>query len=436
MSNRLKTLLASTAPTVAVESQKDKPVEKAPVVDLTGPALEHAEANLALATVGVEHADGDVNELMEIAAGLESICGAASATIPEGGLKRSGAAMLHVAVEGYANRLGLEESFVPGIESFGSEGEAITATQVSVEGIKETIQRVWEAVKAAVLKAIEAVKAWFAKFFINAEKIKARAEAIKAGVKDKTGDAKESKVSVGSAVAKLHKGGKLASVSTVAAEVKTVLGNVVTAQTELTKTAGALGDIVGKVAKENAEKGAELLVEAGLKLVEAPQAFKGALDLKESTVDGEKAYFSDELFGGKVIKMVADEKSYSASLQDKADVKLDDADKEVSTLAVADIESLCDLVIDCADELAGAKDTVFDKGSDVKNDLLKAGKDASAALRDDADKAVASNTQAIVRMLPTFTRMVDQPSMALLAHSATALGGVLDIAAASSKQYE
>jgi hypothetical protein len=32
--------------------------------------------------------------------------------------------------------------------------------------------------------------------------------------------------------------------------------------------------------------------------------------------------------------------------------------------------------------------------------------------------------------------MVDQPSMALLAHSAKALGGVLDIAAASSKQYE
>ena len=117
-------------------------------------------------------------------------------------------------------------------------------------------------------------------------------------------------------------------------------------------------------------------------------------------------------------------------------MRLDDADKEVSTLAVADIESLCDLVIDCADELAGAKDTVFDKGSDVKNDLLKAGKDASAALGDDADKAVASNTQAMVRMLPTFTRMVDQPSMALLAHSAKALGGVLDIAAASSKQYE
>ena len=437
MSNRLKSLLASTAPSVSVEEQQNKAVAKPqPQVDLTGPALEHADAQLDLAMVGVEHADHDVNELIEIASGLESIHVAASATIPEGGLKRAAASMMHVAVEGYANRLGLEEAMVPSIESFGSEGEAMTATQVSVEGIKDTIKRVWEAVQAALVKAIEAVKAWFTKFFVNAEKIKARAEAVKASVKDKTGDAEEAKVSVGGAVAKLHKGGKLASVSAVAAEVKGILGDVMAAHDGLVKTAGELGDMVAKVVDEDATKGAELVTAAGLKLIEAPELFKGALDLKERTEAGEKAYYSDELPGGKVVKMHVGEKSYSASLQDAGKVEIADADKEVTTLPVADIESLCDVVVECADDLAGAKEKVFDKASATKDDLLKAGKDASGKLKDDTDKAVADNAQSMVRMLPTFTRMVDQPAMALLAHSAKALGGVLDIAAASAKQYK
>lgn len=436
MSNRLKTLLATTTPSVSIEEKQNKQTVKAqPQVDLTGPALEHADAQLDLATVGVEQLDNDVNELVEIASGLEAIQVTAAATISEGGLKRGGAAMMHVAVEGYATRLGLEESMIPAIESFGSEGEAMTATQISVEGIKDTIMRVWEAVKAALVKAMEAVKAWFTKFFINAEKIKARAEAVKESVKDKTGDAEEAKVSVGGAVAKLHKGGKLGSVSTVAAEVKSILGDVMVAHDGLVKVAGDLSDMVGKVVDEDATKGGELVTAAGLKLLESPELFKGALDLKEKTEAGEKAYYSDELPGGKIVKMQVGEKSYSASLQD-VEAEIADADKEVATLAIADIESLCDVVVGCADDLAGAKEKVFDKASAVKDDLLKAGKDASGKLKDDTAKEVADNTQSMVRMLPTFTRMVDQPAMALLAHSAKALGGVLDIAAASAKQYK
>ncbi len=438
MSNRLKSLLATTAPSVSVEehSNKTKVDVALSQVELTGVALENAEAKLDLESISVEQANVDITELEEIAVGLESIQVAAQATIADGGLKRAGAVMMHVAVEGYANRLGLEEAMIPAIESFGSEGEAMTATQVSVEGIKDVINRVWEAVKAAVIKAYEAVANWFKQFFINAEKIKARAEKVKESVKDKTGDAEEAKVSVGGAVAKLHKGGKLASVSAAASDVKDLLGDVLGAQSILSKKAGDLADIVGKVSAATPEDAAAQVVAAKELVGGASDAFKGTLKLTEKSEGGETALYSEELPGGKQVKVVAEDGKYSASLVDAGEVKLADADKEVDTLSVADIESLCDVVVDCTDVLGGAKKTVFEDGKKVKDDLIKAGADSAGKLKDDTDKVVADSTQSLVRMLPVFTRMVDQPSMALLAHSAKALGAVLDIAAASAKQYK
>ncbi len=166
--------------------------------------VEEEELQSALAAVEeageeVEEVEDDVEEMEEVEEGLEAIAASLEAALQNGGLDPQAAQFCSHAIDGYAGRLGLEGlEIVPALEAFGSDTGREAATQVSLEGIGDTLKKIWAAIKAAIEKSIKAVADFFAKLWKGAEKIKARiAELEKAVAKaDKDGDEAEKDATV------------------------------------------------------------------------------------------------------------------------------------------------------------------------------------------------------------------------------------------------
>lgn len=96
------------------------------------------------------------------------------------GLSEDAAAIAEVAVEAICDRLGISNKrIVPSLESFGSTGSRVTATKIAVEGIKETIARVWEAIRAAIVSVWNKIKDFLSNLSKNSKKILGHLEALK-----------------------------------------------------------------------------------------------------------------------------------------------------------------------------------------------------------------------------------------------------------------
>lgn len=133
-----------------------------------------------------------VDELDEAAATLESIAVSLEAHIQEGGIDATAATYLNLALAGVAGRIGLKSN-TPSLESFGGSSDRLAATQVSLEEVKESIKKVAQAVKNAIIRAVQGMLAFFARVFGGMKKIEARATELKkavAGAKGKKADGK------------------------------------------------------------------------------------------------------------------------------------------------------------------------------------------------------------------------------------------------------
>lgn len=123
----------------------------------------------------------DIEEMEAVEAGLESIAAGLEVSMKEGGLVPQAAVGYDLAISAWAGRVGLE-SAVPSLEEFDSQTGREAATQVSMEGVKDTLKRIWNAIKAAVSKAVEAAKNFFAKVFGGVEKVEKKLKAVKKAI--------------------------------------------------------------------------------------------------------------------------------------------------------------------------------------------------------------------------------------------------------------
>lgn len=183
--------------------------ETLPVEVSADNTLEEEIAEVKDATIEVVEAEDDVEQLKEIAAGLESIVVSLEQSLEDGGLGAQSAIFMNHAVAGYTARLGLEsDTVVASLESFGGASGQAAATTVSMEGVKETLQRVVKAIQEAIKKAIAATANLFNKLFGGFEKLKARATALKQAAKDldSKATAKESEIEIGAAHNLMFKG--------------------------------------------------------------------------------------------------------------------------------------------------------------------------------------------------------------------------------------
>ena len=132
----------------------------------------------------VDEVETDIDSLEASSQGLESIVEDLQASLENGGLDTTAAAFAEHAVTAHVQPLGLEgHSIVPSLESFGGYTGREASTQVSIEGISDTIKKIWAAIKAAVQKAIKAVADFFAKIFGGIDKVVKKLEDEKKELK-------------------------------------------------------------------------------------------------------------------------------------------------------------------------------------------------------------------------------------------------------------
>lgn len=166
-------------------SMEDEATNQTELVVATDDTIE-VEITEANEAEGVfEEQSDNVEELGEISEGLESILISMESAMQDGGLNPQAALYMQHAVQAHVGRLGLEASDVtPSMESFGGASGQAAATTISMEGIGETLKKIWLAIKNAVSKAIQAIKNFFSKIFGGLSKLKNRAEALKKSIKE------------------------------------------------------------------------------------------------------------------------------------------------------------------------------------------------------------------------------------------------------------
>lgn len=124
--------------------------------EITEADLDNA-AEMGEAINDVDNAEMISEEIHETATGLESAIVAMESALQNGGMCVESAQFMKMHVNNLAGRFGFETA-MPSMESFGLESEKMYATQISIEGVKDTLSSVWEATKRAFARAIKFIK--------------------------------------------------------------------------------------------------------------------------------------------------------------------------------------------------------------------------------------------------------------------------------------
>ena len=112
-----------------------------------------------------------VEDAVQAGEELEDIAEVASEAVESGeGLDETAAEVASIAIESIRNRLGIrgESRLVPATESFGNVNTRVMSTRLIVEGIGDTLKRIWAAIKAAAARIWEKIKSFFVGLFNSA----------------------------------------------------------------------------------------------------------------------------------------------------------------------------------------------------------------------------------------------------------------------------
>lgn len=377
--------------------------------------------------VGLEQ---DTQDLEEIQAGLESVAESLEAALEQGGLDATAAQFAHHAVGAYTERLGIESADVlPGLESFGGDSGRQSATTVSLESVGETLKKIYNAIKAAVEKAIKAVTDFFAKIFGGVGKIETRITALKKEVGDLSSKTvkDKAKVKVGSPNS-LHYKGKVdaSALSGGMANLVEVNGELFS---EYLDNAEGLykeqADAIVKLKDKDDEEAAEK-AKAGIMAAQGG-AIKETAKVQGKAVPGGKAFITN-------MSKDQDGEKATLSLGDAQGNKAFSGSNEIDVLTESQMKGL----LDQADEAVS-----FIKGS---KDKIEKVKKARESVMDDAKKVVDASDRGKVGKVWTKTKaqwvlrstQMDmlKPVTQLASHNFSVLRSLLAVVESSTKQYE
>lgn len=135
----------------------------------------------------------------EIADGLEAFKAYAMEHLSEGGLHPQAAGLLAIGVEHLIKPLAWEKPVVLSVESFGGHSTRFDATSVSVEGIKDVIKQLLEAIVNIGKKIWDTITAFLDRVFSAVERLDKRADELIQKAKAAQGSPKEAEIEVASA---------------------------------------------------------------------------------------------------------------------------------------------------------------------------------------------------------------------------------------------
>lgn len=391
-------------------------------------SLEAGILEVQEAAAPVAETETAIDELTEVAEGLEEIADAVEAAVEDGGLATGAAEMLTLATESYTRRLGLESAPVASLESFGGASNRLQATRVSLEGLRETVENIWNAIKQQITKWINALRDYYQRVWAAAPKLRKRAEELKAKIDGLDGKSpKEKKVAAGGIVKALHISGKFPA--DLGAEIKKFGALIDTMIKDGNKNNVKFAeDVATAAAGFDAEKGVAT-VTALMKDINAKFTKHGSgVGGKLTAVTGDDRFGKDqtvertaEMPGGKAVFFTsrtsasADAKAFGADVIASSSVKVlpvakkepDLANAEMEVLDIAAMRAVCEAVVGVADSIESYK-RAFEDADKAKSKLIEAGdkmaKTIKSAKELQGDDKAAAN--AVFKMLQALPRVI------------------------------
>lgn len=404
-----------------------------------GAGAESLETELA--EVVSEQAEGDAaqaatDEAAETVEALESLILSLESAVQNGGLDKSGAAVLNIGLESMYQRVGLVPTRkAPALESYGGASSRQGATQLALEGIKEQAKRIWDAIKAAIKKAVDWVMGFWNKFFGAAEKLKKRADALHEKAEKTTGKAKESTFEDERLVKALYVGTAVKADGTSAEAVVATAKELFKERNNSVKAGENLLKIMGDLSKDQYEANIGSTV-SGMLYANGLSKTTGA-DFAGG--DGVDVFLGNELPGGRAIVTYSPTspehigKARSELGQHNPKGKAPSGTK-VTTLATAAAVKIAENVGFLAEELLA-----FRQASGAGKDLLskwnaeipKLEKEATDA----ADETVKKNLKLAQKLFSAAPKLIEQPYIGFSTYAVTTGKALLDYVELSLKQY-
>lgn len=394
---------------------------------------------------GEERADA-VEVAEDVIEELEEDVEVAQASLESGGLDKFAAAILMNSVNSKLATIGMAPvASFPAQESFGSASSRLGSTQIAIESITERVKAAWDAVIAAIKKAVNWVKGHFQSVFGAFERMKKRAAAVQDKADNVTGQAKErnfendrvyNALSINRQV-----GGNFAHFK----------GTFEALRALLDAPAKQVADVrraVEQVEKLNDDaKGFSVDIAKLVDIVTAGQA-KDQIKSKENNVDGAEGKQSAELLGGVAVFAYTSEESTSRNRVrlGKSNPRAEKVEgKRLNTLSAADaaqiaqqIEILCDVAIGSRkslDELASEKAKLVDKAEKLsKKDTTVTDKEGNTDVNATAEKR--NNLRSLRADVMAVNRLVADFPAAVSTYFLNVSKSALDYAELSLKQYK
>jgi hypothetical protein len=402
----------------------------------------------------IEEAQDSSEQLEEVAAGLESMIEAGR------GLSADAAMFAHQAA-GFATRKFGIAAPMPSMESFstGASGQ-FAQTKASLEGIKETIQKIWNWIKAQFAKLRGHIKDFWLKTFDGAARLKKRADAMAKKASSVTGAAKEANVTVpADLVAKLHVNNQL-DVDSALAVLKPVVEEFMEKATDASVEAA---EKAADAVKSSDFADAGKLQQAIIDFVKAIGG-TGFPSVCTHNVSSEKAYeyvkedpagnlearATSELPGGQRVVYVAQTKiaqDPEAGLKAAAKVKgmlvpqrdkaAEAKEKKIPTLPGTKVQNLCEEVSALATLVEGFRRN-FQNQEKAKDAFVSAGKhvESEAPKAEKLDAAGQKLATLFARSINVLPSLIDQPAQKVAQYTVSTLNAVLNYAQLSLSQYK
>lgn len=412
-------------------------------------AAESLETELLEVTdsqVEGEVAEAQVDEAVEVAEALESYMVTLSEITKQGGLDRSGAQILSMAVEGLCDRVGLvSKTQAPALESFGGVSSRVNATQLALEDIKGKAKEIWDNIVKAIKRAIQWVIDHFNKVFGGAEKLKKRAEATAKAAADTQGTVKDKKLENAGLVKKLHIGGTVSNAPAETARLAALVEGInKSLDTEIIKKAEELATTMGDPVKNAASFDITTIVppiNGGKEVGEAEgfgNAGNGMMFFRSDELPGGLAYVlrtaAKQAKGAEALELLARTSATITKFDPKAK-EVTKADLEV--LSTGDAEAIAKNVISAADALIAFR-KVSDKAAKALKDAVSGGEKAAKSALDAEDtdgeaKKILNAARGAFANLPKF---VIGGATAVTGYTLSTGKAYLDYVELSLKRYE
>lgn len=163
--------------TAAADAPTDEQVERVQELEEQVAQAEVAEGQAEVAEMA-DIADEAVTAIEELADVAEVM----SDSVEDGGdgLTEDAAEIAEVAVEAICARLGYKpaKKLMPSMEAFGSTSSRVEATKYALEGIQDTMKKIWEAIKGFFNRIWEAIKGLWKRLTDAATRTAARAKKL------------------------------------------------------------------------------------------------------------------------------------------------------------------------------------------------------------------------------------------------------------------